>query len=140
MLLPDINFWLALTFQSHGQQRLATEWMQSVPKNSCCFCRLTQIGFLRLATNRKVFGLDALQMQAAWGIYQQLLADPRVAYVEEPADLEVFWRSFTEREAYSPKVLNDSYLAAFAIAANFEIVTFDKGFTQYKNLRSKILG
>jgi predicted nucleic acid-binding protein len=42
-------------------------------------------------------------------------------------------------QTFSPKVWNDAYLAAFAKAANFELVTLDRGFAQYQHVRSKIL-
>jgi predicted nucleic acid-binding protein len=45
----------------------------------------------------------------------------------------------TQRKTFSPNVWSDAYLAAFAQAADFEVVTFDKGFMQYKNVRVAIL-
>ena len=57
MYLPDNNLWLALAFPSHAHDVSAKAWMQTVTdKNDCCFCRVTQMGFLRLATNPKVLG------------------------------------------------------------------------------------
>lgn len=139
MHLPDINFWLALAFQSHVHHVSAKSWMQSAARQSCCFCRVTQSGFLRLATNRKVFPADALPMNEAWRVYDELLSDSRVVFAEEPEDVEVEWRTFTQRATYSTNVWTDAYLAALAHAADFEIVTFDKGFAQYKGLRHTIL-
>ena len=68
MHLPDINFWLALAFQSHAHHATAKAWMLSAPEQSYCFCRLTQLGFLRLATNRKIFSQDARTMREAWDL------------------------------------------------------------------------
>lgn len=139
MYLPDINFWLALAFQSHAHHVSAKAWMQTAAKQSCCFCRVTQIGFLRLSTNRKFFPLDALPMNLAWHIYDELLSDQRVVYAEEPEDVERAWRNFTQLTTFATNVWSDAYLAAFAQAADLEIITFDKGFTQYKSLRRTIL-
>ncbi len=139
MVLPDINFWLALAFQSHEHHVPAKAWMLAALPESCCFCRVTQMGILRLATNRKVFPLDAVPMNEAWRIYDELLTDDRVAFAEEPPDLEVGWRATTERETFSTNAWTDAYLAAFAQMADFEIVTFDKGFARYTGLRRTIL-
>ena len=49
-----------------------------------------------------------------------------------------YWRDYTRRRTFSPKVWNDAFLAAFAKAAAFEIVTFDKGFSQFKGVRCDI--
>ena len=78
-------------------------------------------------------------MQGAWQVYDELLSDQRVVFAEEPDDFEIAWRLLSARRTFSPKVWNDAYLAAFAQTADFEIVTFDKGFSDYKKLRCTIL-
>ena len=139
MRLPDINFWLALAFRSHSHHASAQTWMESAEADSCSFCRVTQMGFLRLATNRKVFPLDALSMSAAWELYEEVLSDYRVVFADEPTELEATWRTLTQRQSFSPNIWSDAYLAAFAHTAGLELITFDKGFTQYKNLSCTIL-
>jgi uncharacterized protein len=139
MHLPDINFWLALVFQSHHHHGAAKQWMRGATRQSCCLCRVTQLGFLRLATNRKVFPVDALPMNEAWRAYDQLLTDDRVVFAEEPDDIETAWRSFTQSRSYSTNLWTDAYLAAFAQTADFEIVTFDQGFIQFTTARVTLL-
>ena len=85
MFLPDINFWLALTFEVHAHHVRAKE------------------------------------------------------FFDEPTDLEQYWRNYTNIESASPKLSSDAYLAAFARSADFQLVTFDKGFRQFKDLNYVIL-
>jgi len=59
MHLADINIWLALTFEVHAHHRTAKAWFEGTGPDSCAFCRLTQQGFLRLATNPAVFKDEA---------------------------------------------------------------------------------
>ena len=139
MFLPDINVWLAVAFASHSHQTPAKNWFDRLSDERCSFCRLTQQGFLRLATNPKAFGKEALSMANAWRIYDTLLRDPLVSFSDEPDGLEPIWRGYTKRRTFSPKVWNDAFLAAFARAAGYELVTFDKAFTQYANLKCTIL-
>jgi hypothetical protein len=139
MHLPDINFWLALAFQSHMHHPSAKAWMASAGPQSCSFCRVTQMGFLRLSTNPKVFPLDALPLDEAWRAYDELLRDERVAYADEPEEIESAWRNATRRKTFSTNLWSDAYLAAFARAADWEVVTFDRGFSQFKDLRHTIL-
>ena len=114
MHLADVNVWLAVTFDSHVHHPAAKVWFDGLPPGEVCFfCRLTQQGFLRLASNRSVFGKHALSLGEAWRKYDQLLRDSRVAFAHEPADVETNWRAFTQGQTYSPKVWNDAYLAAF---------------------------
>jgi len=85
MLLLDTNVWLALTFQSHSHHIAAKEWITSSAEQEFCFCRVTQMGFLRLATNRKAFPMDAVPLNRAWQLYEALLTDLHVVYAEEPS-------------------------------------------------------
>jgi len=92
-----------------------------------------------LVTNPIIFGQNALTLSEAWQKYDILQSDPFVSYIDEPAGIEPLWRSFTKRQSFSPKVWIDAYLTAFAQAADFELITFDRGFTQYQHVRSTIL-
>ena len=100
---------------------------------------MTQQGFLRLATNPKVAGAHVLTLTEAWQKYDIYLNDPRIALTGELAGIESHWRSFTQGGKFSPNVWNDAYLAAFAVAGNYELVTFDKGFARYSGLTYKLL-
>lgn len=140
MLLPDVNVWLALTFDSHVHHPAAKAWFDGLTGQLCFFCRMTQQSFLRLSTNPRVFGSHALTMPDAWQKYDTFQSDCCVSYAEEPVELEQRWRSFTDRSMHSPNVWADAYLAAFAIAGNWELVSFDKGFTQYPGVDYTVLG
>ena len=139
MLLPDVNVWLALTFDSHVHHPTAKSWFDALAAELCLFCRSTQQGFLRLVTNAHIFGSHAMTLTEAWQKYDLLQSDPYVSYVDEPPGIEPLWRMHTVGQSFSPKVWNDAYLAAFAQATNFELITFDRGFVQYQRVRSTIL-
>jgi toxin-antitoxin system PIN domain toxin len=139
MLLPDVNVWLALTFDSHIHHPAAKTWFDGLSDEVCYFCRLTQQGFLRLATNPSALGKHAVTLPGAWQKYDLFLSDPRVNFADEPAGIENHWRSFTQNQSFSTHVWNDAYLAAFALAGQLELVTFDKGFAQYKTVTCTIL-
>ena len=66
MFLPDINLWLALVFESHFHHGASKAWFNRLPNDTCFFCRLTQQGFLRLATNPRVLHEDAVSLTEAW--------------------------------------------------------------------------
>lgn len=139
MFLPDVNVWLALAFRAHVHHPTAKNWFEQLPPAGCSFCRISQQGFLRLATNPQALSKDAVSLVKAWSMYDAFLDDPRVMFAEEPAQLEVHWRAFTGRRSISPNLWTDAYLAAFARAASLELVTFDKGFAQFKKLKCMVL-
>jgi len=138
-VLPDVNVWLALAFQVHAHHRAAVEWFDEADAGSCHWCRLTQQGFLRLATNQSVFGDEAITLMEAWSCFDTFMSDERVGFDPEPPGIESVWRKHTARREYSPRVWNDAYLAGFATTAGLTLVTFDRGFVQYEDLNVHVL-
>ena len=95
------------------------------------FSRLTQLGLLRLLSAAAVMGPDpAKSQQEAWGAYDQWLQDERIEFLEEPGGLETQFRALTRSSHASQKDWADSYLLAFASAADLRLVTFDKALRQ----------
>jgi toxin-antitoxin system PIN domain toxin len=128
-LFPDINVWVALTHAAHVHHDVARDWFTDLPADTrFSFCRLTQLGFLRLLTAEAVMGEEVLTQREAWTVYDRWLDDRRVAMLEEPAALERRFRALTSSRRASPKAWGDAYLAAFADAAQLTLVTFDRGF------------
>lgn len=139
LLLPDVNVWFAMTFDSHIHHPSAKTWFDGVTEDLVLFFRITQQGFLRLATNPRVAGTHVLTLSEAWQKYDAYLSDPRIAFTGEPANIESQWRSFSQGNTFSPNVWNDAYLAALSVAGNYNLVTFDKGFTRYPGLTHTVL-
>lgn len=137
--LADINVWVALAFRKHQFHDAAIAWFAGCEVNTCAFCRVTQQGLLRLATNQRVVGPAAATFDEAWSFYDAFMADERVFYASEPAGIEVAWRSLTHGARRSPNIWTDAYLAAFAQVAGMEIITFDQGFAQFQGVSSTIL-
>jgi toxin-antitoxin system PIN domain toxin len=128
-LFPDINVWVALTHGGHVHHLVASDWFDSLdPDVRLCFCRITQLGPLRLLTAEAVMGEEVMRQDQAWAVYDRWLEDDRVSLLEEPAGLERRFRTLTRRKQAAPKTWADAYLAAFAESAQVTLVTFDRGF------------
>ena len=145
MDLCDSNVWLALALSRHAQHAAVREWLETVhDPASVLFCRATQQTFLRLVTNASVlspYGNPPLTNRQAWEAYQALLVDDRIVFrPEEPAGLEAHWKRFALRETASPKIWMDAYLAAFAFAGGYRMVTTDAAFRQFRGLDLELLG
>lgn len=137
--LCDSNVWLALALSGHAHHALARDWLDSVDEASkVLFCRATQQSFLRLLTNASVlapYGNPPLTNREAWQAYEALLTDYRIVFrAEEPAGLESRWKELARRNQASPKLWMDAYLAAFALAAGYRLVTTDAAFRQFAGL------
>ena len=98
--LPDVNLWIALAAERHTLHRAARHWFSNLQDEKFAFCRLTQLGFLRLLTNKHVMQEEVMRPDQAW-------------------------EAFTEGPLSSPNLWTDAYLCAFAHAARLTLVTFD---------------
>ena len=127
-LFPDINVWVALTYDRHIHHLTARQWFDHLaPMARLFFCRLTQLGLLRLLNSPAVMGPDLAKSQPeAWKAYDTWLQDERIEYLEEPRGLEAQFRRLTRSPHASPKDWADSYLLAFASAADLRLVSFDR--------------
>jgi len=138
MLLADSNVWLALALSKHAFHAAVRAWfVQRKPSESVLFCRSTQQSFLRLLTTAAVlapYGIPPLGNKAAWSAYEGFRADKRVGWVDEPRGLESNWKKLAGGARAPPKLWMDAYLAAFALAGGYQLVTTDKAFKQFKLL------
>jgi len=62
---PDINVWLAIAAPEHVHAAIAKGWWEQ-ETGAIAFCRLTQLGFLRLMTTAAVMDGKPLTMTEAW--------------------------------------------------------------------------
>jgi len=84
-------------------------------------------------------GRDARTGKQAWEVSDRLLADGRFAMPHEPSGIEAVMRPFSSSAAFTPKVWQDAYLAAFAMQGDFLLVTFDAGLGKFKGLSLRLL-
>jgi toxin-antitoxin system PIN domain toxin len=143
--LVDSSVWVALSIDKHEHHETALGWLNTVVEPaSVLFCRATQQTFLRLITTAAVvasYGYQPKTNRQAWSEYETILADRRIAFRErEPAGLEDYWRQFANRDRPSPNLWMDAYLAAFARAGGYQMVTTDAGFSQFDGLDLVLLG
>ena len=123
----DANVWLALLWSRHAHSDKARLWFEQASDQQFFFCRFTQLTVLRLLTTERVMGKDTKTMPQAWGLWDRVWADNRIAFLPEPNDFEREFRSRSRLSSRSPKVWADAYLAAFAAISGLSLVTFDRG-------------
>jgi toxin-antitoxin system PIN domain toxin len=141
--LLDSNIWLALAFPAHDSHTAAVEWLKTQSRDSrLLFCRSTQQSVLRLLTTAAVhapLGDQPLTNMEAWSVVEGFLANPRIALAPEPSGLETHWKRFAATSTTSPKLWMDAYLAAFAAAGGYTLVTTDRAFRQFDGIELVLL-
>ncbi len=139
MKLVDVGFWLAAVWGRHVRHRVAADWFDK-ETDDIVFCRVTQMGLLRLLSNPAIMGDDAIDRSQAWRTYDQLWADERVGWADEPAELGAVWRTISARDDRSHQLWTDDYLAAFAQASDATLVTLDRKMpARYPSVRVELL-
>ncbi|QPZ39242.1 TA system VapC family ribonuclease toxin [Paramicrobacterium chengjingii] len=129
MKLLDVGVWLAATWGRHVAHPSVRTWFDQ-QDSELAFCRVTEMGLLRLLSNPSIMREDALTRGATWSVLDRLRADDRVIHLEEPTNLESVWRTLSARDDTSHKLWTDDYLAAFAQARGLSVVTLDRAFAQ----------
>lgn len=131
LIFPDLNVWVALSLAAHEHSKIAWEWYRSLRgEEELVFCRMSQLGLLRLLTTESVAKHETLTQVQAWAIYDSWMQKGGTTFLEEPLGFEAEFRYYADRKTPSPREWADSYLIAFAAAASMPLVTFDRGLSQ----------
>lgn len=69
----------------------------------------------------------------------RLRSDGRVIFAAEPEGLDAEFVAALGSFPPSPGAIGDAYLAAFALAADLRLVTFDRGFRRFHMLDVEVL-
>lgn len=137
--LPDVNVWIALTSNRHVHHSPAAEWLRGIGDDQIAFCRISELGFLRLLTNTHVMGRDVLSPVQAWRVYDEWRSDDRVVFLPEGAGFSEQWQQSRAQIPGGPNAWTDAYLAAFAVHADMTVVTLDRKFLPLGNAPVKFL-
>ena len=136
-ILADVNVWLATLVAEHPHHDAATRWWREdvLPAgDTIAFCRLTQLGLLRLLSNETVMGQRRLDHAHAWATFTEIAAQASVAILDEPSGIDEILADLCNRDRSSPGFWSDAYLAAFARAGRHRLATFDRGFRRFEGL------
>jgi len=131
--LPDVNVWLALAVQEHPHHTAARRYWAKEAAARLHFCRVTMLGLVRLLTEPRLMGPAALNAAAALAHYEHFAALPEVGLAAEPADTGAALRRYVAA-GLPARLITDAYLAAFAAAGKFRLVTFDRDFERFDGL------
>ncbi|MEO8127259.1 MAG: TA system VapC family ribonuclease toxin [Bryobacteraceae bacterium] len=136
---PDVHLWIALAVSGHIHHAAAAAWLEESGDETLAFCRVTQMGFLRLLTNERVMAEDVFTAAKAWRLLNAIRAQDGVIFAPEPPALERTWQTMTATHKAGTNFWTDTYLAAFAINSGYTLATLDRGFHKYKGLSVQVL-
>lgn len=138
--LADVNVLIALLSARHSASARAVAWLDRQEEvGGILLCRVAQMGALRILTNPAAMKEDVQPASAIWAALDLVLSDERFMWVEEPLGLELEWRRLTGSLPVGRSAETDTFLAAFASAGGFRLLTFDRGFRRFSGLKVTVL-
>lgn len=136
MVLPDVNVLVfAFRREATGHSRYAA-WLTDVVagEEELALQDQSLLGFLRIVTNRRIFGEPA-PAEAALKFIMRLRDAPRSRWLPAGAPS---WNRLGELvegdRGIAGNLVPDAYLAAFALAHGCRLATADRGFARFPGL------
>ena len=131
---PDVNVWIALTAEDHVHHARAEIYWRTEADARLSFCRTTALGLVRVISNPHTFGGHPLAPAEAWECYLRWRDRQEVDFLSEPPGIEDVMTDWCRSGLATTRNWTDLYLAAFALAGNLRLVTFDSGFGSFPGL------
>lgn len=139
MKLPDVNVVLAGFRPDHPHHEVTRAWLEDARKSPepLGLATIVLSSVLRLATNSRVFKRPDTTA-ATLGYLETLLDEPGLVV----PDIEDTWDRFAGLCGdlqLRGNLVPDAHLAAIALGRRAQIVTLDRGFRRFPNLRWRCL-
>lgn len=133
--LLDASVWIPLSTPDHVHYSRARRYWDFESAAQLAFCRITALALLRHLTNAQILREAVFNGEAAWGALETWLAIPRIAFLSEPVGVDELLRQWTKQLDLRGGRWTDAYLAAFALASGYRLVTFDADFQRFPGLQ-----
>jgi toxin-antitoxin system PIN domain toxin len=136
MDLPDINVLIYAHREDSPEHGGYAAWLTGLANGSLPFAlsSMTLGGFLRIVTNPRIFQ-PATTMDKALAFCRQLIARPNASMIQPGQRHWQIMAGLIESAGVRGAMVSDAFLAALAIEHDCELVTSDKDFARFPNLR-----
>lgn len=136
MTLPDLNVILHAYNRGSASHLQAREWWETLLSSSrpVGLCWAVMLGFIRLATQRRIFR-EPLSVVAACDEVRRWLAQPQVVILEPGRRHASIVFDLLERLGTGGNLTTDAHLAALAIEHQCELCSTDADFTRFPGLQ-----
>lgn len=139
MILLDVNVLLAAHREDHIHHALVRPWFDDTLSGDELIAVPDSVwaSFVRIATNRRVFTIPT-PLDEAFAFLSAVRAQPNyVSLALGDRHLALFEQLCVETEA-SGDLAADAYLAAIAMESACDLVSLDRDFARFPNLRWRL--
>ena len=138
MTLVDTNLLIYATFREAPEHQQARSWLQRQLAHSdqaVVLCWPVVYAFVRLITNVRVFGQDALSVREGWAVAEAYLHQPGVRLVSAGAGHQAIATELAQTPGLRSDDVPDIEIAALAIEHGLVLASHDRGFRRFAGLR-----
>jgi toxin-antitoxin system PIN domain toxin len=126
--LPDVNVLVALAWPNHIHHERARQWFEESHRGGWATCPLTESGFVRVSSNRKVTPA-ARRPEEAIRLLRELTALAGHAFWTDDISIARSRWIAAERLMGHGQV-TDAHLVALSLRRRGRLVTFDRGIVE----------
>lgn len=140
MDLVDNNILISAFRPDLQHHRVAREWLQTALDNGWAirFIPTVEVGFLRVVTHSRIFNPSSSMAEAS-AFLHALFEAPTVEIASWTPACRKRWLTLCATLELSGNDCNDAMLAAVAIEKGLRIVTFDKDFRRFPDVKVELL-
>jgi len=132
--LPDLNVWLALSFDGHAHHAEATSYWSHGRSDLVALCGVTLIGLPRLLTTSPVMHGKPFPPPIAAKKCRGFLDLPDVRFLPDTGNLFSRVEAWSRESFFSPKLWTDAWIATLALEHGCRVVSFDADFAKFPGL------
>ncbi len=136
MILLDVNVLIAAHRSDHPHHEVVRPWFDRAMGASEAFTvpDIVSVGFVRIVTNRRVVAAPSPAAEALGFLLTVVMQPGHVSLTPGPHHHELFRRACLEGDA-TGDLVPDAYLAALAIEHGGTLVSLDRDFARFEDLR-----
>jgi uncharacterized protein len=136
VIIPDVNLLLYAIITSFPQHRRARQWWEDTVNapTRIGLAGPTVFGFLRIATNARIFAAP-LTVAEAIGYVRDWLAQPNVELLKPSTSHLDIALGLLEKLGTVGDLTIDAQLAAYAIERNAQVCSNDTDFARFADLK-----
>ena len=124
-VLPDVNVLVALAWPNHLHHEAARGWFEKSHRGGWATCPLTESGFVRVSSNRKVIP-SARRPEEAIGLLRQLTSLPgHTFWIDDTSIARSRWIAAGRLLGHGQ--VTDAHLVALSLRRRGRLATFDRG-------------
>ena len=136
MIVPDVNLLLYAYFTDFPMHEVARPWWEArlSEASGIGLCAPAVLGFVRIATNRRVFR-NAMDLDGALGITESWLSRPAVRFLAPGPDHLASVSRLLRAAGTSKDLTTDAQIAALALQAGGTVASSDGDFARFPGVR-----